>query len=191
MTQEKQSKGKATDANWDKRWHLSTTEIETKITEIEFALFRNFFAFSRWMDDCTSCSHTGPHACNGMDYAILNIIRMHGRSKGVSEVTRLMNRDDISNVQYSFKKLMKAGLIEKEGSKATKRGARYSVTQEGREATDRYAGFRRELLLPLVENIKSNDKKLDDVGLILSLLSGIYDQAACNAASHRLSQADD
>ena len=172
--------------SWTKHWHLSTNQDETNLTELEFALFRNYSALTRWMDDCAACCHTSEQPCNGMDYAILNMIRMHERPKSISEVARLMNRDDISNIQYTIKKLTKAGLIEKLGTRDHKRGVTYKVTHEGIEATDKYAGFRRELLLPMVQTINNSSEETENVVKVLSLLSGIYDQASCIAASHRI-----
>jgi predicted MarR family transcription regulator len=171
---------------WTQTWHLSTNQDETNLTELEFALFRNFSAFTRWMDDCAACCHTSEQPCNGMDYAILNMIRMHERPKSISEVARLTNRDDISNIQYSIKKLTKAKLIEKVGVSEHKRGATYKVTEQGVEATDKYAGFRRTLLLPMVQTIQNGGEETEQVVKVLSLLSGIYDQASCIAASHRV-----
>lgn len=175
----------------DKHWHLSTNDHEICLTEIEFALFRNFAAFSRWMDDCAACCHTSKHPCNGMDYAVLNVIRMHERPKSISEIARLMNRDDLSNLQYSVRKLAKAELIEKLGSSDHKRGATYRATGQGVIATDRYAQFRRELLVSLTQSISNSEENMDQVTRVLSLLSGIYDQAACVAASHRSAAQDE
>ncbi|WP_179957711.1 winged helix DNA-binding protein [Exilibacterium tricleocarpae] len=171
----------------DKHWHLSTNDHEICLTEIEFALFRNFAAFSRWMDDCAACCHTSVHPCNGMDYAVLNVVRMHERAKSISEIARLMNRNDLSNLQYSVRKLVKAELIEKLGSNDHKRGATYQATRQGVAATDRYAEFRRELLVSLTQSISNSEENMNQVARVLSLLSGIYDQAACVAASHRSS----
>ena len=184
--EEKGSESVLGSVSWDKHWHLSTNQDETNLTELEFALFRNYSALTRWMDDCAACCHTSEQPCNGMDYAILNMIRMHERPKSIAEVARLINRDDISNIQYAIKKLTKAGLIEKVGGNMKKRGSTYKVTPSGVEATDKYAGFRRELLLPMVKTIHNAGEETDQVVRVLSLLSGIYDQASCIAASHRI-----
>lgn len=173
-------------ASLDKHWHLSTTDHEIALTEIEFSIFRIFAAFNRWMDDLAACCHDDTeHGCNGLDFAIMNVIRMHDRAKSISEIGRLMNRDDISNLQYSIRKLTKGGFINKLGSAAHKKGATYTTTERGNEATDVYARYRRELLIPLTEAIADSDQRMDQVANVLSLLSGIYDQAACVAATHR------
>lgn len=96
-----------------------------------------------------------------------------------------MNRDDISNIQYSIRKLTKVGLIAKVGSLANKKNASYEVTEQGISATDNYARYRRELLIPLTQSISESDHRMGQVSNVLSLLSGMYDQASCVAATHR------
>ena len=172
-------------ASLDKHWHLSTTDHEVALTEIEFSLFRIYAAFTRWMDDLAACCHGPRQTLNGMDFAVLNVIRMHDRAKSISEIGRLLNRDDISNLQYSVRKLTKAGLTNKVGAQGHKKGAAYTTTERGLLATDKYATYRKELLLPLTRAIADGDQRMDQVANVLSLLSGIYDQAACVAATHR------
>lgn len=171
---------------FNKEWHLATTAGEVALTEIEFSLFRSYAAFSRWMDDLTACCQSDDEvSCSGIDFALLNVIRMHGRPKSISDLGRLLNRDDISNIQYGIRKLTKAGLIEKLGAKGHKKGATYRVTDQGRAATDKYALLRRQLLLPLTGEISESEAKMNQISNVLNLLSGIYDQAACVAATHR------
>ncbi|MEM1155594.1 MAG: winged helix DNA-binding protein, partial [Pseudomonadota bacterium] len=170
----------------NRHWHLSTTEHEVALTEIELSIFRNFSAFTRWTDDLAVCCQNDSQAlCNGLDFALLNVIRMHDRPKSISEVGRLLNRDDLPNLQYSIRKLIKSGLITKLGPQDNKKGATYTTTDLGIEATDRYARYRRELLLPLTQAISESDTRMEQVANVLTLLSGIYDQAACVAATHR------
>lgn len=170
----------------NKHWHLSTNQQEVALTEIEFSLFRSYAAFSRWMDDLSACCQSAEAtSCTGIDFALLNVIRMHGRAKSISDLGRLLNRDDISNIQYGIRKLTKAGLIEKVGRKGHKKGATYRATTQGIEATDKYALLRRELLLPLTAEISESTEKMNQISNVLNLLSGIYDQAACVAATHR------
>jgi len=138
------------------------------------------------MDDLSACCQMPDDpTCSGIDFALLNAIRMHGRAKSISELGRLMNRDDISNIQYSVRKLTKAELIEKIGLKGHKKGATYKVTEKGMQATDKYTLFRQELLLPLTTEISESEDKMNQISNVLNLLSGIYDQAACVAATHR------
>ena len=94
-----------------KHWHLAARDYQVAFTELEFAIIRVSAAFERWQSDCLACCHGTPFS--GSDNVILHVIRMHDRPKGISEIRRLLNRDDQSNLQYGVRKLLKAGLIEK------------------------------------------------------------------------------
>lgn len=171
---------------FDKHWHLATDDHEIAVAEVEFSIFRIFSAFNRWMDDLTRCcQEDSTLACSGIDFSLLNVIRMHERPKSISELGRLMNRDDMSNLQYSIRKLTKAGLIEKVGAQGNKKGATYRTTARGDRATDLYASYRREILIPLTRSVSAGDERMIELANLLTLLSGIYDQAACVAATHR------
>lgn len=172
--------------HFDKHWHMSTDSHEVALTEVEFSIFRIFSAFTRWMDDLARCCQDGIDAsCSGIDFSLLNVVRMHERPKGISELARLLNRDDIPNIQYSIRKLTKAGYIEKVGTEGNKKGATYRTTPRGEEATNLYTKYRRELLTPLTRAISNSDERMEEVANMLTLMSGIYDQAACVAATHR------
>ena len=170
---------------FDKHWHLAQSEQEINFTELEFAIIRISGAFERWQKDCLAYCHNG--GLSGFDNAALHIIRMHDRAKSVSEVARLMNRDDISNLQYSLRKLIKAGLITRAGAGNSKRSATYEVTVEGAQVSDLFAQFRRELLLSLTESIKNLDADILTASKVLNITSGLYDHASTVAASHRRS----
>jgi predicted MarR family transcription regulator len=166
----------------DKHWHLAETEQEVRFADLEFALFRIGAAFDRWQKDCLACCVDEGMA--GMDNAILHMIRMHERPKSISEISRLLNRDDISNLQYSLRKLTSNGLVERVGKKESKRTATYQITERGEEITDLYVQFRRELLMPLTESIKDFDSDVVTTCRLLNLVSGIYDHASSIAAAH-------
>lgn len=166
----------------DKHWHLAENDYEVELTELEFSILRVSAAFDRWRSDCMACC--ADLALSGSDTAVLHVIRMHNRPKSISEIGRLLNRDDQSNLQYGIRKLVRTGVIEKAGTGDSKKGVTYVVTTFGREITDRFAEFRRELLLALTRSI-ATDQSLDEVSRVLNLLSGMYDQASCIAAAHR------
>lgn len=168
----------------DKHWHLATDEYEVGLAELEFAIIRVSAAFERWQSDCLACCHG--QSFSGSDTAVLHVIRMHDRPKSISEIGRLLKRDDQSNLQYGIRKLLKAGLIQKAKNSGSKKGVTYKVSQLGRSVTDSYADFRKELLISLTKSI-SGDKDLEAISRVLNLMSGLYDQASCVAATHRVS----
>ncbi|SDI63630.1 winged helix DNA-binding protein [Lutimaribacter saemankumensis] len=165
----------------DRRWHLAQEPLEVELTDFEYALMRAFESFGRWQAECLASS--ARLEASGPENALLHVIRMHDRPKTIKELARLTNRDDIPNIQYSLRKLLKAGLIAREGSSRT--GVHYTVTDEGRAITDRYAEIRRELLVSLLGRLKSPDASLRDATRTLELLVGIYDSAALDAVTHR------
>lgn len=165
----------------DYQWHLSGNDLEITCTELEFALMRCFEAFGRWQGECLASvsdfSGTGP------ENALLHLVRMNERAKTIKELARLTNRDDIPNIQYSMRKLVSAGLVEKRGSGRT--GVTYEVTEEGRRITDDYGNLRRHLLIEQIRGLPKFDSRLAEAGKTLNILAGLYEEVARIAATHR------
>jgi len=166
----------------DRGWHLATDEFEIGLSEFEFAIFHVAAAFERWQSDCLACCHG--HSFSGTDTAVLHVIRMHERPKSISEIGRLLKRDDQANLQYGIRKLLKAGLIEKSTPAGSKKDVTYQVTKRGLQITNQYAEFRRELLVATAQSIAA-DVNFESVTLALNLMAAVYDQASCVAAIHR------
>jgi predicted MarR family transcription regulator len=167
----------------DKHWHLATSDFEVALTELEFSIFRVAAAFERWQADCLGCCYGQPFS--GTDTALLHVIRMHERPKSISEICRLLNRDDQANLQYSVRKLLNAKLIEKSHAAASKKDVTYRVSALGREITDRYAAFRQELLIATTQTA-AGSIEFESVAKALNVMAAMYDQASCVAATHRV-----
>lgn len=165
----------------DHRWHLAEEPLERRLAQLEYALMRTTESFGRWQAECLAAS--GEIHASGPENALLHVIRMNDRPKSVKELARLTNREDIPNIQYGLRKLAKAGLIEREGASRT--GVVYSVTEKGRDVTDRYTQVRRALLVSLLERIENGETALHETAQVLDLLCGIYDRAALSAATRR------
>lgn len=168
---------------FDSHWHLARTDEEVAITELEFSLFRTTAAFERWQAECIAAVAHRPF--NVLDNALLHVIRLKDRPKNVTELGRLLNREDIANIQYSVRKLQKAGLIERQASNKRK-GTTYRVTPRGEELTDRYAEVRAELLMKLIPSIEHWNEQVQVTHRFLDLMRGIYEQAALTLATHRM-----
>ncbi len=166
-----------------KHWHLAARDYQVAFTELEFAIIRVSAAFERWQSDCLACCHGTPFS--GSDNVILHVIRMHDRPKGISEIRRLLNRDDQSNLQYGVRKLLKAGLIEKTKGGTSKKDVTYQVFELGQAVTDKYTVLREELLLSLAQSI-TETHDLETITRVMSLLTGLYDQASCIAVTHKV-----
>ncbi len=157
----------------NKTWHLAKNEEEAKLTDFEFQLWRVFYGFTRWQEGCERVANQTD--LTGSELSLLHIIRMKGRSKTINELTRLLNRNDTFNVNYSIQKLIKNGLIRKMGDNNNKKAYSYEITEEGIKNTDAYTALRQSILIELLKKKKElNLEKFTDV---LSELIAIYEEA--------------
>ncbi len=167
----------------DWHWHLAASAVEVDTTELEFALMRTFEGFGRWQSECLAS--VCELAATGPENALLHIIRMNERPKTIKDLARLTNRDDVPNIQYSLRKLIGAGLVLRRG--AGRSGVTYEVTETGRQVTEDYGALRRRLLIQAVGNVPGFADRLAEATRTLNLLSGIYEEIARVAATHRRS----
>lgn len=165
----------------DRRWHLAEAAEEVDATEAEFALMRTFEGFGRWQAECLAS--VCDLAATGPENAMLHLIRMNDRPKTIRDLARLTNRDDVPNIQYSLRKLIGAGLVARKGS--GRAGVTYEVTEEGRRVTDDYGALRRRLLIAAIGNLPGFADRLAEASRTLNVLTGIYEEAARVAATHR------
>jgi len=155
------------------RWHLSKTPLEAATTEFEWALLRWHAAFDRYY--LHTLNMLGFSGVTISEMLILHIVRLHDRPKPANMITSLLNRDDTQNVQYSLRKLLSAGLIEKAKDNAGK-NANLSVTDEGRRLCDAFATLRKELLIANIAQIENNESRLLYSAKTVSILTGLYDE---------------
>ncbi|VAX07119.1 hypothetical protein MNBD_ALPHA03-2046 [hydrothermal vent metagenome] len=178
----KKPKKKAT-LELDRHWHLATNDHEISLTELEYSLLRSYESFSRWMKECMVAA--SGFNMSASDCAILNLIAMRGRPKGITEIARLLNRDDNTNIQYSIRKLTKDKLVEKTSTDNRRKGVRYRATPSGNEVVERFVALRKGLLIEMTEAIRAMDEQLTGGSKILDIMTGMYDQGARIAATHR------
>jgi predicted MarR family transcription regulator len=165
----------------DRRWHLARTASELAVADLEYALMRCYEAFARWQAECLAS--VGDFAHSGPENALLHIIRMNDRPKTIHDLAHMANRQDIPNIQYSLRKLVGAGLVSRSG--AGRSGVTYEATELGRAVTGRYAEVRAEVLVASVETVPELRRRLEAASRTLELMTGIYEQAARTAATHR------
>ena len=167
----------------NRTWHLAKDSHQVAVAEFEYSLLRAFEAFGHWQSECLAA--VSGLTVSGSDNAILHVIRMKDRPKGIKEIARLTNRDDLPNLQYSIRKLQQEKLIEKTGSSAKRKGVTYQVTDLGRQVTEQYAELRAKLLINFTKSVGNLENDLTHTSLTLDLMAGIYEQAARIAATHR------
>ena len=165
-----------------KNWHLAKTELEFNLTEFEWTIIRFNEAFSRYVLAAGMVTIIGDVEIKYPEHVILHVIRMFDRPKNSATIARLINRDDIPNIQYSLRKLEAAGLIEKSKDKNSKNFS-YTTTEKGVDLTNEYYRLRQEILMTRLEEITGISEKIEKTGRILSLLTGIYEEAARDSAA--------
>ncbi|CAD6559366.1 hypothetical protein LMG27952_06837 [Paraburkholderia hiiakae] len=163
-------------------WHLAKSDMEYQATEFEWSLIRFYEAFSRFVLTTGMITIAADVDIKYQEHVILHVIRMQERPKNSATIARLMNRDDIPNIQYSLRKLESAGLIEKHKDNNGKTYS-YVASELGVKLTDEYYKVRQEILVKRLEEIADVEEKFEKGARFMSLLTGIYEEAARDSAT--------
>ena len=153
--------------------HLGPSPHEAVVTDFEQSLICAAEGFYRFVGLLL-----GPegrqHNLAGQDNIILQQLVGAAAARSVTELARFANRDDIANIQYSLRKLIQAGLVEKSPG-STNRDTRYQVTPHGRAVTEGFLTMRRELLMRPSAEIRDFDAQLRAASQAMSLITSLYD----------------
>jgi len=160
----------------EKKWHLGESEAELAFAEFQHAVICFAESFYRYVGKSLSTISGDPNL-TGYDSVILHTIYARDRPKSVTEIQHFTNRSDVANIQYSVRKLLKAGLIEK-APRSAGRGTSYRTSVRGREVAREYVLSRRELLSQVPQNGGELVHRLNESRNMLTLLTGLYDQAS-------------
>jgi predicted MarR family transcription regulator len=163
-----------------RNWHLAKDKTELHVTELEFGFMRVLEAFSRWV--AAADQVVGLGELKHSEHIIMHVIRMQNRPKSGATIARLLNRDDLPNIQYNLRKLESLGLIEKHKETSGK-VLTYSVTAKGEKLTNEYSELRSRLLINNVKILTDFDQRVEDATQLLSILTGIYEESARSCAS--------
>src|ERR1700722_18560435 len=137
---------------------LGRSDCERAFFEYEQALICASEAFYRFAG--ATLGATGrEHNLTGQEQVILQQLMVTPKPRSVSDLSRFTNRDDISNIQYSLRKLAAAGLIEKVPG-TTNRDTRYRPTAAGQAITEAMVDRRRELLITPSRNLEDVEAQL-------------------------------
>lgn len=158
------------------KWHLGETEKELAFAEFQHAMICLSEAYYRFVGKSLSLFAHDP-SLNGYDNVILHTVQAASRPKSISEMRDFTNRSDVANIQYSVRKLVKAGLIEKVPRSAAK-GTQYRVTKRGQEVVRAYTEYRKQLLACFPEDDRKLIDRLSNASNLMVLLTGLYDQAS-------------
>jgi predicted MarR family transcription regulator len=155
---------------------------EQAINAFEYAIWHLGSAFARWRRDCLAC--LPGEALSGAEASILHIVHLNDTPKGIGEISRLLHRDDIANLQYGIKKLLAQGFLEKTNPKAPKKSVTYRTSAKGRKLVEDYLRLRRETLMRLTARVPGMTDTIGEVTTMLHVMIGLYDQASNIVAGH-------
>lgn len=156
--------------------------LERAVNAFEYAAWHLGSAFARWRRDCLAAM-PGAEGLAGTEASILHVIHLNRTPKGLSEIARLLHRDDLANLQYGLKKLLSLGLIEKAGG-ASRRLTTYRPTIAGQALIDAYLQRRRDTLLRLAGGLSGTTDAIQQASVVLHVMAGLYDQASTILSGH-------
>ena len=153
-----------------KVWHLVQSETEEVLTSFEFVLMQVDEAYQRWAVQVARL--VGNEDISFNEVVALNVVRMQERPKDAAAIAKLVNRDDLPNIQYNLRKLVSLGLLERvRAGSATL----FQVTERGSTLTDRYGELRRGILAEGVMGIANVNQEFKRAIRFLQLMTGVYD----------------
>jgi predicted MarR family transcription regulator len=161
--------------------HLAASPHELAVTELEQALICAAQAFYRFIGESLG-AEGARHNLSGEDNLILQQLMASSRPRGVLDLARFANRDDIANIQYSLRKLIKAELVEKVPG-SNNRDTVYQVTPRARELTENFLRLRRELVMGPSQAIPGFDAQLRAAARAIQLVTSFYDHGTRVLAS--------
>lgn len=162
---------------------MTQSDMARVLTRTELAMIRAVEAFSRWSVFLNKA--VSDAALAHQDIWILHAIRMRGGAQNLSEILLFLNRNDVSSIQYSLKKLERHGLVERVVGNS-KREAGYTLTSEGADMTEAYGKLRDHLLLDIVADQQNIEDALTHAAQTLERLTGLYDQATQVVLNRRI-----
>ncbi|WP_448586184.1 winged helix DNA-binding protein [Thermaurantiacus sp.] len=167
----------------DQLLYMTDSAAAAALTRAELAMIRAVEAFSRWCYFLHKSVSDAP--LSATDVWLLHSIRMRGNAQNLSELLLFLNRNDVSTLQYSLRKIEQSGLIERITGNS-RREAGYRLTDKGLAATDAYARLRAELLVALVGNVCDLPDALEQAAGALERLTGLYDQATQTVLNRKI-----
>ena len=168
-------------------WHLGRTPHEVLITEFEWSVIRFQQglsgpddpphslqqAFERYILQIAHIAGLGELSYS--ELILLHVIGFADAPITVGLLARQLNADNVTNIQYSLRKLLGYQLVSK--SRAAKSNVHsYQITDQGRARVRQYAHFRRQGLIGQTNAIRAIDQRLAESSQLIGMLTGVYDE---------------
>jgi predicted MarR family transcription regulator len=155
---------------------FGATDFERALALFDHSMICMYEAFARFQEQVIVAA-TGDAKLGSLELFILVILRTRRRPKNVNEVARILNRDDISNLQYSLRKLLSAKLIKKINAENS-RVAVYDVTNEGHDIIEFLTKARYRYIVEEANDTMVTTNALTKASKIIHLMTGFYESAA-------------
>jgi predicted MarR family transcription regulator len=153
---------------------------EIKVIEFELQLWRVFYGFMRWQEECEK--NVNALQLTGTELIILHAISMKNKPKAIHDIARLLNRNDLHNIRYSLSKLLKLDLIQKVKSARNSKNFFFQASEVGLKNIKRYAKIRKNILIKLFS--QQPELSLEVISKNLVKINAIYEAADRLLASY-------
>ncbi|MFQ3595319.1 MAG: winged helix DNA-binding protein [Sphingomonadaceae bacterium] len=163
--------------------YMTDSREAAALTRSELAMIRAVEAFSRWCYFLHKSVSDAP--LSATDVWLLHSIRMRDNAQNLSELLLFLNKNEVSTLQYSLRKIEQCGLIERVTGNS-RREAGYRLTAKGKAATDSYAQLRQHVLVELVGDVNGLADALDAAAGALERLTGLYDQSTQTVLNRKI-----
>jgi len=175
-----ENKKRIDDAHY-RDWSLAKTPHDAVTTDLEWAVLRFHQAFERWVTQLGNI--TGMSGLSYTEIVILHVVGMQDRPKTAAGIARQLNRDDIPNIQYCLRKLIKHEFCKSKKSN-TRKTSDYALTESGYKVVNDYSRVRQDTLTALTSSIDNVDERMYEATRLISMLTGLYDEAGRIAATY-------
>ena len=157
--------------------HLASPD-SWPLSEFEYGMIIAHHAFSRWMVRCINAA--GYSDFSALDVLVLHNVNHRNRQKRLIDICFVLHVEDQHTVNYSLKKLVKGGLVDRE-----KHGKEifYFTTDAGKKACSKYRDIREKCLTSAYRSLDTAGPDISAAAGLLRLMSGLYDQASRAASS--------
>jgi predicted MarR family transcription regulator len=148
------------------------------MTQFELALVVAHNAFSQWTVRCGTA--VGAGRFSSLELLVVGFLNAHDQTVRATDISFALKIEDNYTVQYALKKLLAAGIVE---SQRLGKETLFSMTEKGRSLYGDYSVVRSKFLLDAMSMLSEDGLDMDGLVGRLRAISGIYEQAARNAAS--------
>jgi predicted MarR family transcription regulator len=153
--------------------HIGRGTIELALFEFQHAAICFIEAFYRHIERQLVLI-TGDTNLSAQDCIILHAIRLGERAKSMTEIQHFSNRRDIANIQYSIRKLIKSGLVQK-AKRDAGRGTYYELTKCGFDITEAYVATRARMMNEFLSEHPGFVRDSENATKLMMMLTGVYD----------------